>query len=440
MILLNFILILVLIALNGFFVAVEFAAVAARRSKLDGLAGEESAAAQLVRSWLDKPAARDRLIAASQLGITVVSLTLGAVGENTFEAILEPYFQDLHFPPWLAVIDFILPLLPLLISLTIVTSLHVVLGEQAPKVAVLHAPERFALLATPAMNVFSKIFKGFIDLLDWATRAVLRLAGVPASNVYSTLYSIEEIKRMVTGPDVEAVIEAPEREMLSAVIDFGSLVVRQISIPRTEIVAVEAAAPIAEALRLAAEEGITKLPVYVDHLDKIIGIVHLRDLVIALQNGQSENLKASDLAREALFVPETIPVNALLHQFRDRRMHIAIVLDEFGGTAGLVTLEDLLEEIIGDIQDPFDAAPPPIQALPDGTALIDGMTEIDEINEHFGLNLSDPNYDTIAGYILGKLGRLAQNGDVVEDGENGILLRVENMDRLRIAQVLLRRL
>ena len=440
MILWNFVLILVLIALNGFFVGVEFAAVASRRARLDILNGENSGAAALVRSWLDNPAARDRLIAATQLGITVVSLALGAVGENTFQVLLEPYFHEVQLPAGLEILNRVLPALPLIISLTVVTSLHVVLGEQVPKVAVLRAPERFALLAAPAMNLFSRVFKGFINLLDWATRSVLRLIGLPAASPHSSVYSLEEIKQIVAGPEVEGVIEQPEREMLSAIFDFGELVVRQVAIPRTEIIAVEADTPLGEVVNLATGVLVTKLPVYEDNLDQIVGILHIRDLLSAIQDPARKNGAARDLAREALFVPETISVNDLLREFRARSQHIAIVLDEFGGTAGLVTLEDLVEEIVGEFRDPFDVNPPSIQALPDGTALIDGLTLIEEFNEHFNLHLYNPNYDTIAGYVLGRLGRIPQAGDVIESPQDGIRLRVEAMDGLRIAQLSLRKI
>jgi CBS domain containing-hemolysin-like protein len=436
----NVLLLLVLVALNGFFVSVEFSAVASRRARLDLIAGTDSPSARLVRSWLEQPAARDRLIAATQLGITLVSLALGAAGENTFAALLEPYFRSIVLPDQYDFLRTVIAALPLVISLTVVTSLHVVLGEQVPKVAVLHAPERFALSAAPIMRVFSAVFKWFIDLLDWATRLVLSIAGLPATTGHTSMYTIEEIKQMVTGPEVEGVIDPPEQEMLSAVINFGELVVRQVTTPRTEIIAADADQTASEVLNMALEHAITKIPVYQNSLDEIIGIVHLRDLVKVLQSPNGQDKRARDLAREALFVPETISVNDLLLQLRARRTHIAIVLDEYGGTYGLVTLEDLLEQIVGDVQDPFETTPPSIQSLPDGSALVDGMAQIDEINDHFGLKLSDPDYDTIAGYILGKLGRIAQTGDQVEDEANRICLIVEKMDRLRIAQVHLSRL
>ena len=426
--------IFLLIALNAFFTGVEFAAVSSRRARLDVLVEKDSPAARIVRDWLENPSSRERLIAATQLGITVVSLALGAVGENAFNAWLAPLFQG-ALPPYLQFLQSILPALPLALSLIVITSFHVVLGEQVPKVVVLRSPERFALAAAPAMRLFLIIFKWFVSLLDGATKLVLRLFGLPASGAHSLVFTAEEIKEMVSGPEVEGVIEEPERKMLSAVIDFGEMVVRQVAQPRTEIVAAEASQPLEEVMRLAVEHDLNRFPVYVENLDQVIGIIYVRDILEALVNGRSRGQTARDLAREAVFVPETISVNDLLREFRARHTRIAIVLDEFGGTAGLVTLEDLVEEIVGEYGDASQVAAPAIQSQPDGTALVDGLTLIDDINEHFGLELTDPNYDTIAGYILGKLGRIPQAGDVVEDSEHGIQLKVASMDHLRIAQV-----
>ncbi len=437
MIVLNVLIILLLIGLNAFFVSVEFAVVTARRARLDLLADEQHRAARLVRKWLESASARNRLIAATQLGQTIASLALGAIGQNTFEALLQPYFNTLQLPGWIAFIQAVIPALPLILSLVIITSLHVVLGEQVPKVAVLRTPERFALFVAPLMQVFLTIFKWSIDVLDWATREVLRLAGLSDGSALAT-YTLEEVKQMVSGPEVEGVIEEPERKMISAVIDFGEMVVRQVSVPRTEIIAVPGDATVNEAIQVAVEHSFTKMPVYENSLDQINGVVHLHDLVQALQAGESQR-PVREIKREALFVPETISVNDLLHQFRTHKAHMAIVLDEFGGTSGLVTLENLLEEIVGEVQDTLGDQTPDIQSLPDGTALVDGMTLIDEINEHFGLELSDPHYDTIAGYVLGKLGRIPRAGDEVVDEEHHITLKVTSMDRLRIAQVSLKR-
>ncbi len=243
--------IFVLVALNGFFVSVEFAAVASRRARIQVLADAGNRSAQLVQAWLENPATRDRLIAGSQLGITIVSLALGAIGENTVEQILAPYFEHLVLPASFQLLVPIVAALPLVISLIIITSLHVVLGEQVPKVAALHAPERFALLAAWPMRVFTTIFKWFVDILDWATRQILRLFGLQMVGEHLTVYTIEELKQILTDSEEGGVLQTPERQMLDAIFDLGELVVRQVMIPRTEMIAVEADTPLDDIVGLA---------------------------------------------------------------------------------------------------------------------------------------------------------------------------------------------
>jgi len=433
----HFFLILVLVALNGFFVSVEFTAVSARRTRVDLIAGSENRSAQIVKTWLENPQQRDRLIAAAQLGITMVSLALGAVGENTFEALLSPYFQNLVLPPSLQSILPLLSVLPLIISLVIVTSFHVVFGEQVPKVATLHQPERVALIAARPMYFFTIIFRWFISILDWATHHVLQLFGLQMAGEHSLLYTVEELKQIVSESEEVGLIQTPERKMLHAIFDFGELLVRQVMVPRTEIQAIEADSSLGEIISLATKSTYTKFPIYEGNLDRILGVVHVKDLLHSMQSADYENCTTRSLAREALFVPESSSVNILLRQFRDNRQHIAIVMDEYGGTAGLVTLEDLLEEIVGEVSDPFDIATPEIQPLPDGSVLIDGLTLIEDVNSKLGLDLRDPYYDTMAGYLLGKLGRIPRVKDVVEGDD--LRLRVDAMDGMRIARISLTR-
>jgi CBS domain containing-hemolysin-like protein len=434
----SILLILVLVALNGFFVSVEFAAVASRRTRIEIMAEGGNPAAQIVKAWLENPAARDRLIAASQLGITIVSLALGAIGENTFEVLLEPYFQNVTLPTSLAVLNPIIAALPLVLSLVIVTSLHVVLGEQVPKVATLHNPERVAIFSARPMHFFSQVFKWFISILDWATRHILSLIGLQMVGEHLTLHTIEEIRQILDESEVGGVIETPEREMLDAIFDLGDLLVRQVMIPRTSMLAVEADAPLDEIIALATQSTYTKFPVYEDNLDQILGIIHIKEMLRAMQTGDCKECTARSLVREAVFVPETISVSVLLQKFREYRQHIAIVMDEFGGTAGLVTLEDLMEEIVGEVSDPFDKITPEIEQLPDGTSVIDGLALIEDVNHELDLNLIDPNYDTIAGYVLGRLGRIPRPNDIVEG--DGVQLRVEAMDGMRVARVQLSKL
>ena len=325
----------------------------------------------------------------------------------------------------------------MVLGLIIATGLQVVFGELVPKVAVLRAPEKFALVSAPWIDLFIRSFRPFISLLDWMAGAVLQLFGLSQTEGIPSAMTVEEMKVMFSGSELEGVIEKPEREMLSAVIDFSELVVRQVSIPRTEIVAVEADANLDEILQVVSQNNLTKLPVYQDNMDQIQGVLYIKDLIEVLRGTDREDVKARDLMRETLFVPDTIPVNELLRQFRSRRQHLAIVMDEFGGTAGLVTLEDLVEEIVGDYRDSFESTSPPIQLLPDGSTMVDGLTLIAEINNHLHIGLVDPNYDTIAGYVLGKLGKIPKPGDCVNEPDHGVRLKVESMDRLRISQVLI---
>lgn len=435
MIIWDILLIFVLIALNGYFVGVEFAAVTARRTRIDSLAKGGHRGANIVKVWLSNPATRDRVIAAAQLGITIVSLALGAIGENTFEELLEPYFNNMILPETLAFLGSIIAALPLVISLTVITTLHVVFGEQVPKITALNSPERFSISTASSMSIFMKAFSGFVSLLDWLTRGTLGLFGMNGATSHNTVYTVEELKNIVSGPDTEGIIQQPQREMLSAIFDFGKLVVRQVMIPRTEITAIQADTPLYDAAALIRENVYTKFPVYGEDLDDVVGILHVKDLLNRLENPNNRETQAKELMREALFVPETISVTKLLHEFRDGHQHIAIALDEYGGTAGLVTLEDLLEEIIGDIRDPFDDNLPEIQFQPGGSILLDGLALIEYVNQKIGLSLADENYDTIGGFFMGRLGRIPNLGDLIEIPEDNICLKVTEMDGMRISRI-----
>ncbi len=416
---------------NGFFVAAEFALVSVRRTRVAELAARGEAGADAVQKAIDNP---DRVIAATQLGITLSSLALGWIGEPALAHLLEPVVS--LFPP--VVQAEISHSLSIALAFIAITFMHVVVGELAPKSIALQNPERTSLIvATPTLFT-ERIFKPAIWALNGTGNALLRLINVQPASGHQLLHSVEELKMLVDASAEGGVVEAGESEMLHAVFDFGEMVVRQVMVPRTEVVAVEANTPLEEIIQLATQSTFTKFPVYEESLDQISGIVHVKDLLKAMQPTEDRDRTARSLAREPIFIPETLAVSELLKLFRAHRQHIAIVLDEFGGTAGLVTLEDLLEEIVGEVNDQFDAGPPGFQVQPDGSILIDGLTLIAEVNEHLGLALKEPYYDTLAGYVMGRLGRIPRLNDAVEGDD--VRLRVVEMDRLRVARVSLTRL
>lgn len=415
----------VLVLANAFFVTAEFALVSVRRTRIDELIRQGNASASFVKQALSDP---DRFIAATQLGITLASLGLGWLGEPALGHLIEPLIDFLP-TQWIGLASHSISAA---IAFFVITFLHVVIGELAPKSIALQNPERASLaIARPTLWI-QGIFKPAIWALNGAGDLLLKWIGIQPASGHQLVHSVEELKMLVQASEEGGVLEDEERDMLHAVFDFGDVVARQVMVPRTEMVAVEADAPLDDLIQLAIKHPLSKIPVYEGDLDHILGIVHTKDLV-KVQHDERRTASVRGLMREALFVPETTRVDVLLQQLRANRQHIAIVLDEYGGTAGLVTLDDLIAEIIGEVRDQFDKSAPEIQRLPDGSALVDGMALIETVNEHFGLDLANPHYDTIAGFVLGKLDRLAVVGDEIT--ADGVRLRVEALDGLRIARL-----
>ncbi|MCJ7700188.1 MAG: hemolysin family protein, partial [Anaerolineales bacterium] len=321
------------------------------------------------------------------------------------------------------------------LAFAIITFLHVVVGELAPKSIALQDPEGTSLVVARPTLWTENIFKPAIWALNGTGNFLLKLVGVEPASGHELVHSVEELKMLVTASAEGGVVENEESEILHAVFDFGELLARQVMVPRTEILAFEADMTLGESIDLAIKSTFTKFPVYDDFMDNIIGVVHIKDLLRAQRDPEKINCQARSLIREALFVPETVHVRSLLQLFRARRQHIAIIMDEFGGTAGLVTLEDLMEEIVGEVGDFFDAPQPEIQIHSNGSATIDGLALIDEVNEALGTKLRDPHYDTIAGYFLGVLGRIPETGDQVD--ADGVRIKIISMDGRRIERLAL---
>ena len=422
-----------LVMLNAFFVAAEFSLVSARHSRIEALVEEGNATARVVRQAIHD---LDRYIAATQLGITIASLGLGWVGEPALGHLVEPLIEAVlepisHLLPSGAVEATSAAAIGGVIAFLIITFLHVVVGELMPKSIALHDPEKTSLWVARPIVWVARIFYLPIRALNGTGNALLRLVGIQPVSGHELVHTVEELKILIRSSAEGGVLGRGEDDIVEAVFEMGETRARQLMVPRTEIMAFRVDTPLDEVIDQAAESALTKFPVYEDDLDQTIGILHVKDLLRAMRRGEAMALR--ELVRPVLYVSEAITIGALLARFREERQHLAMLLDEYGGTAGLITLEDLLEELVGDVQDVFGPSASEVELLADGSALISGLMPIDEVNERFGLDLQDPNYETIAGFILGQLERMARQGDEVSIGP--VQLRVEEMDELRIDRV-----
>ena len=415
----------ILVLANGFFVAAEFSLVSVRRTRIEELVRQGKPGSASVKRALEDP---DRFIAATQLGITIASLGLGWLGEPALSHFIQPVLALLP-QAWGGAASHTLSAG---LAFAVITFLHVVVGELMPKSIALQRPEATALVVARPTLWTELLFKPAIIALNGTGNFLLRLIGMRAASGHELVHSVEELKMLVQASGASGVLEVSERDMLDNVFDFGDLTTHEVMVPRTEMIAVAADAPLEELIQLAIKHPHTKYPVYEGDLDHILGIANVKDLA-RVQHSERQAATVRGLMREAHFVPDTLRLGALLQQFRAKRQHMALVLDEYGGTAGLVTLDDLISQIVGDVADPFDKSGPDIQRLPNGAALIDGLTQIEAVNDALGLALHDDHYDTIAGYMLGQLGRMARVGDTVE--ADGARLKVEALDGLRIARV-----
>ena len=417
--------VVVLVLANGFFVAAEYALVSVRPTRVEELLQQGRPGAGSVKRALDR---LDRFIAATQLGVTVASLCLGWLGEPALAGLLQPALGLLP-AAWASLASHTLSAA---IAFIVITFLEVVVGELMPKAIALQRTERIALFVARPVLLVGTLLRPVIWLLNGAGNFVLGLMGLGPASGHETAHSEEELRLLVRASGESGELPVAQTDMLDAVFNFGDLTAREAMVPRTEMIAIAADASLDDFIQSAIKHSFSKFPVFEGDLDHILGIAHVKDLV-RVQHDERRAATVRGLIREALFVPDTIRLDVLLQQFRVRRTHLAIVLDEYGGTAGLVTLDDLMERIVGEVADPFDKSAPDIQRLPTGAYLVNGLTSIDDVNDRLGLELHDDFYDTIAGLVLGRLGRMARVGDTVEAG--GVHLTVEALDGLRIARL-----
>jgi putative hemolysin len=422
-----------LVLLNGFFVASEFALVSVRRTRIDQLVAEGSAAALVVQKAVRD---LDRYIAATQVGITVASLVLGGVGERTFHALFEPL---LGFLPE-AGGGLTRGLVAIGLAYFVMTALHVIVGELMPKSIALTRTEATCLVIGRPMTLFARLFTPLIWMLNGTGNFLLRRLGITPTGEHGSVHSPQELDILFTQAHEGGQLTSTERELLHRVVKFSEITAREAMLPRVEMKALPDEMPRAELVAYLRGEPHTRVPVFHGSLDEIVGMIHLRDLVkFEAEHAEGDPeavLSLMPIVREAARVPETITIDKLLGEFKKRRQQMAIVIDEYGGTSGMVTMGDLLQQVFGDVQDEFDSEDPEVVELPEGVVRLRGRVLIDEINERYGLGLNSDDADTMAGLVMTELGRPAEVDDEVEI--NGAHLRVEAVDRLRITTLLMR--
>jgi CBS domain containing-hemolysin-like protein len=407
-----------LLLVNAFFVAAEYAFVRVRGTQLQELIEVGSARARKAMRIL---LSLDSYISAIQLGVTLAALGLGLVGEPVVGRILERVFEPLGqmSPILLSVVSF-------LIAFAIVTYLTVVIAELAPKYLALERALGLALWTAYPLDLFHSLMRPFIYVINGSALAVLRLFGVrPGAEAHP--HSAEELRMLVAASTKNGILQESERVLVGNALDFAETLVRQVMVPRTEIVAIPDDTTVAAVVEVLRQSPFTRLPVYRDDLDHVVGVVHVKDVV-----GAAPERTVRDIMRKPLYLPETAHLDRALAQFRRERVQLAIVIDEFGGTAGLVTLEDVIEELVGEVQDEFDREAPMLREE-SGVFLINGLMTLPDVRDRLGLDLAGEPYDTVGGMIFGRLGRLAQVGDSVD--VEGYRFTVTAVDGRRVAQV-----
>src|ERR671934_2779739 len=401
-----------LILLNAFFVAAEYGLVTSRRTRIEELQHEGNRRAKRVLDLVSDP---PRFIAAMQLGVTLTSLGIGALGEHALTRAFDPVMATA---------------LAVVIAYLLLTFFHVVIGELVPKGVALGHSEGTALALAAPVRAFFALFWPLIWVLQRTTNFVLGLLGLEPPGGETEVHSEAELRMLLNVSAESGEIERDEQEMLYKVFDFADKEAADVMVPRPEVVALSVELPPEECLKAVMESPYTRYPVYRDSLDDIVGILHVRDLFGALVDRGLAAVEVEQLVRPAYVVPETKDLAALLTEFRRTNQHMAIVVDEYGGMEGIVTLEDLLEEIVGEIEDEFDLPDESVEQVDEHTIRIDGTFPIDDFNEQFRTELPMEDYHTVAGFVFGRLGRAAQAGDEVS--HDGMVFRVEEVEGQRI--------
>ena len=426
---LNLVIVFLLVLANGFFVASEFALVGVRRSRIETLA---RAGSRRAKRLLPLVSNLNAYISATQLGITLASLALGWIGEPAVAHLLEVPLKG-------RISDTLLHTLAFTVAFSIITFLHIVLGELAPKTLALERAEKTALVIALPMEIFYRVFRWPIQLLDWAGTRTVRLFGLHPSGSHASIYTEEELRQLINISRESGHLEADEQRLINRVLDFSDAQVREAMIPRTAVAALPVTASLEQTKEAFRNLGYSRLPVYEDSLDNVLGVLFRRDLEPYLEHStRQDGFNLRDLIHAPQFIPTSARLGAALKQMQSKRIHLGFVVDEYGGLEGIVTLEDLLEEIVGEINDEFDEeVRAQILKEADDTYLLSGMLTVRDANRQLGLDLPEvAGYTTLGGFLMAQAGHLPQVDEVV--AYLNMTFRIERLEGRRIRRVRLK--
>jgi len=435
-----------LFAANAFFVAAEFTLIGVRRSRLEQLSRDGDRRADDALSALSRP---EPLALTAQFGSSVSALLSGFVAARLGLSLIAPRIGDTGTATFFVWQWALQPVLAVGIAIVLAASVHVIICEQVPKILGIQRAEWVATrLTIQPLRFLSLVLFPLIWLLSRAMAPITRALGVDAAGAHPLVHTPEEIRLLVAQSHEQGVVEEDEREMIHGVFEFSETVAREVMTPRTDMIAVPLDIGLGELIEIVAGEGHSRLPVFDGTIDNIVGVLLTKDLLpfVWERSRRADEVDSRfdirPLMREPYFVPDTKPVDDLLAEFRQHGVHLAIILDEFGGTYGLATMEDLLEEIVGEINDEHDVAETMFLETPEGDTLIDGAMLISEVNERFDVELADSDFDTIGGYVFGSLGRVPEVGDVVgvPPAAPAFWLRVEELEDRRVVRIRLTRI
>lgn len=419
--------IVLMVMANALYVAAEFATVSARKTRLAQMAGSGHRLARLLLPIVEDTKALDSYIAASQIGITLSSLVLGTYGQNVIARALAPLLVKLGHLAEAAALS-----ISITAVLIFLTFLQVMLGELFPKSVAIQYPERIALATVLPMRWSLLLFRPLIWFFNGSGQLILKLIGTHHEGEHIHVHSPEEIELLVSESHEGGLLADEAQQMLRNVLRLRELAARHVMVPRTRLIAAPVESSVKDLLEEACREGYSRIPVYRTTIDDIVGFVHIKDLFHLHLAGQQE---PAEIIRDVLYVPESLPIADVWTTLNTRRQYIAIVFDEFGGTAGLITLEDLIEEIFGELQDEFDHEVPLIAADKEGRIYLRGDLLVADVNEYLELNLPEDEADTLGGLVFSQLGRRPVVGDEVRLGTPPVAIRVEAIEALSVSEV-----